>query len=141
MNTPTTLPLHGLRVVEFTHMVMGPTCGMVLADLGAEVIKVEKHGRGDGIRHVAEYYVRRGAYVAAVNRAKYALEHYPEAPELERTLQILASAYDQLGMLDLAADTRRVLRQSFGDAAATATAEVSDPPRPRVVILKSLSIP
>ena len=34
-------PLHGLRVVEFTHMVMGPTCGMVLADLGAEVIKVE----------------------------------------------------------------------------------------------------
>ncbi|MEI8264803.1 MAG: CaiB/BaiF CoA-transferase family protein [Betaproteobacteria bacterium] len=37
----TTLPLAGLRVVEFTHMVMGPTCGMVLADLGAEVIKVE----------------------------------------------------------------------------------------------------
>ena len=35
------LPLAGLRVVEFTHMVMGPTCGMVLADMGAEVIKVE----------------------------------------------------------------------------------------------------
>src|SRR5450759_5607099 len=35
------LPLKGLRVVEFTHMVMGPTCGMVLADMGAEVIKVE----------------------------------------------------------------------------------------------------
>ena len=34
-------PLHGLRAVEFTHMVMGPTCGMVLADMGAEVIKVE----------------------------------------------------------------------------------------------------
>ncbi len=37
----TSLPLAGLRVIEFTHMVMGPTCGMVLADLGAEVIKVE----------------------------------------------------------------------------------------------------
>lgn len=35
------LPLAGIRVVEFSHMVMGPTCGMVLADLGAEVIKVE----------------------------------------------------------------------------------------------------
>ena len=36
-----TLPYEGVRVVEFTHMVMGPTCGMILADLGAEVIKVE----------------------------------------------------------------------------------------------------
>jgi crotonobetainyl-CoA:carnitine CoA-transferase CaiB-like acyl-CoA transferase len=36
-----TLPLSGIRVVEFTHMVMGPTCGLVLGDLGAEVIKVE----------------------------------------------------------------------------------------------------
>ena len=42
MNSPNTpQPLKGLRVVEFTHMVMGPTCGMVLADMGAEVIKVE----------------------------------------------------------------------------------------------------
>ena len=41
MTEPTSLPLAGVRVVEFTHMVMGPTCGMVLADLGAEVVKVE----------------------------------------------------------------------------------------------------
>jgi crotonobetainyl-CoA:carnitine CoA-transferase CaiB-like acyl-CoA transferase len=41
MSAATHQPLAGLKVVEFTHMVMGPTCGMVLADLGAEVIKVE----------------------------------------------------------------------------------------------------
>lgn len=46
-----TLPLAGVRVVEFTHMVMGPTCGMILADLGAEVIKIEPPG-GDKTRNL-----------------------------------------------------------------------------------------
>jgi outer membrane protein assembly factor BamD len=75
--------------------------------------------------HVADYYVRRGAYVAAINRAKYALEHYPEAPQLEKTLQLLVVAYEQLGMNDLAADSRRVLRETFGDAAATAQLQLN----------------
>ncbi|HMC14485.1 MAG TPA: CaiB/BaiF CoA-transferase family protein [Albitalea sp.] len=50
-SSSTGLPLEGLRVVEFTHMVMGPTCGMILADLGAEVIKVEPPG-GDKTRQL-----------------------------------------------------------------------------------------
>ncbi|WP_198968659.1 CaiB/BaiF CoA transferase family protein [Xylophilus sp. ASV27] len=50
-DTPRRLPLQGIRVVEFTHMVMGPTCGMVLADMGAEVIKVEPI-EGDRTRHL-----------------------------------------------------------------------------------------
>jgi crotonobetainyl-CoA:carnitine CoA-transferase CaiB-like acyl-CoA transferase len=49
--SPRCLPLEGLKVVEFTHMVMGPTCGMVLADLGADVLKVEPI-EGDRTRHL-----------------------------------------------------------------------------------------
>lgn len=53
MNAPINkrLPLEGVRVVEFVHMVMGPTCGLVLADLGAEVIKIEPAG-GDNTRRL-----------------------------------------------------------------------------------------
>jgi outer membrane protein assembly factor BamD len=67
--------------------------------------------------HVARYYIRRGAYVAAVNRAKYAIEHYPGAPQLEDSLGIMIEAYGLMGMDDLAADTERVLERSFGDGA------------------------
>ena len=45
------LPLAGVRVVELTHMVMGPTCGMILGDLGADVIKVEPLA-GDNTRRL-----------------------------------------------------------------------------------------
>jgi crotonobetainyl-CoA:carnitine CoA-transferase CaiB-like acyl-CoA transferase len=47
-----TTPLAGLRIVEFTHMVMGPTVGMTLADLGAEVVKVEPAPSGDSTRYL-----------------------------------------------------------------------------------------
>ena len=77
--------------------------------------------------HVAQYYIDRGAYVAAVSRAKYAIERYPGAPELEESLHLMAIAYTELGMNDLAADTRRVLNESFGDE--TATAQLTPPPQ------------
>lgn len=67
--------------------------------------------------HVARYYIRRGAYVAAANRAKYAVEQYPGAPQLEESLQLMAEAYRQLGMDDLAVDAERVLRENFGGGA------------------------
>ena len=63
--------------------------------------------------HVAGYYIDRGAYVAAVNRAKYAIEHYPGAPALEDSLTLLARAYSLLGLSDLAADAQRVFALNF----------------------------
>ena len=50
MNLP--LPLRGIRVVEFSHMVMGPSCGLIFADLGAEVIKVEPGPQGENGRRL-----------------------------------------------------------------------------------------
>ncbi|MGZ5216806.1 MAG: CaiB/BaiF CoA transferase family protein, partial [Caldimonas sp.] len=69
MSQAQALPLAGVRVVEFTHMVMGPTCGMILGDLGAEVIKVEPLG-GDNTRKL----VGAGAgFFALFNRNKKSL--------------------------------------------------------------------
>ena len=47
-----TLPLAGIKVVEFSHMVMGPSCGLILGDLGADVIKIEPLGAGDNTRRI-----------------------------------------------------------------------------------------
>jgi len=65
---------------------------------------------------VADYYLRRGAYVAALNRAKNALETYNGAESNAESLRILIEAYEQLGMDDLAADARRVLQLNFPDS-------------------------
>ena len=85
LSTDPALPLTGLRVVEFTHMVMGPTCGMVLADLGAEVIKVEPI-EGDRTRHL----LGAGAgFFPMFNRNKKSIAidlHQPEGAALARRL-------------------------------------------------------
>jgi outer membrane protein assembly factor BamD len=65
--------------------------------------------------HVADYYIERQAYVAAANRAKFAVENFPGAPALEESLNIMIKAYKKLGMVDLANDAQRVLRETFGD--------------------------
>ncbi|MGI9201365.1 MAG: outer membrane protein assembly factor BamD [Woeseiaceae bacterium] len=65
--------------------------------------------------HVADYYLRRGAFVAALNRAQRALEDYNGAAGNERSLEIMAEAYEELGMIDMAADTRRVLATNYPD--------------------------
>jgi crotonobetainyl-CoA:carnitine CoA-transferase CaiB-like acyl-CoA transferase len=88
-HTPHRLPLEGLRVVEFTHMVMGPTCGMVLADMGAEVIKVEPI-EGDRTRHL----LGAGAgFFPMFNRNKKSIAidlHQPQGAAVARQLALTA---------------------------------------------------
>ena len=63
--------------------------------------------------HVARYYMKRGAHVAAVNRAQFALKTYPQAPANEEGLVILVKAYDEMGMKDLRDDAERVMMKNF----------------------------
>nr|WP_315229739.1 CaiB/BaiF CoA-transferase family protein [uncultured Albidiferax sp.] len=93
MSETKALPYAHIRVVEFTHMVMGPTCGLVLGDLGAEVIKVEPigHGReGDSTRQL----LGSGAgFFALFNRNKKSLALDLQTPEgKEAALRLIATA-------------------------------------------------
>jgi outer membrane protein assembly factor BamD len=66
--------------------------------------------------HVARYYMKRGAYVAAVNRVQFAIKTYPLAPANEEGLVILVQAYDKMGIPALRDDADRVLRKNFPDS-------------------------
>ena len=66
--------------------------------------------------HVARYYMKRGAYIAAANRAQYAIEHYPQAPAVQEAMALLVRAYDALGMTDLRDSAERVLLKNFPDS-------------------------
>jgi outer membrane protein assembly factor BamD len=63
--------------------------------------------------HVARYYMKRGAYVAAANRAQFAVRTYPDAPANEEALFIMVKAYDALGLNDLRDGSERVMKKNF----------------------------
>lgn len=63
--------------------------------------------------HVARYYMKRQAYLAAVNRCKYVLVEYPDSPSQEEALVIMISAYDLMGMEDYKNDAIRVLKANY----------------------------
>ncbi|WP_233863377.1 outer membrane protein assembly factor BamD [Paraburkholderia adhaesiva] len=66
--------------------------------------------------HAADYYYRRGAYVAAINRAQLAIKEYQSAPAIEDALHIMILSYQKLDQPQLAEDTRRVLAATFPDS-------------------------
>lgn len=63
--------------------------------------------------HVARFYMSREAYLAAANRAKYVVEHFPKTPAVKEALTIMVTAYDLLELKDLADQARRVLEHNY----------------------------
>jgi outer membrane protein assembly factor BamD len=77
--------------------------------------------------HVARYYIKRGAYVAAAQRAKGAIEQYDGAPAIRDALQIMISAYDHLNLKPLADQTRQVYKTNFSGDVLRAEADTRKP--------------
>ncbi len=76
--------------------------------------------------HVARYYLKREAYVAAANRAKNVVTNYPETPSIEEALAIMVVAYDKLGIKDLRDDALRVLKLNYPNSKYAKGVELSD---------------
>jgi crotonobetainyl-CoA:carnitine CoA-transferase CaiB-like acyl-CoA transferase len=88
-----TLPLDGVRVVEYAQYVAGPLCGVLLADLGADVVKVEPPA-GDGYRHVLPVAPGLGRYFIPLNRGKRSVVADLKTEEgLEASARLLGSAH------------------------------------------------
>ena len=87
-----TLPLEGVRVVEYAQYVAGPLCGVLLADLGADVVKVEPPS-GDGYRHVMPVAPGVGRYFVPLNRGKRSVVvDLKTSGGLENSARLLRSA-------------------------------------------------
>jgi outer membrane protein assembly factor BamD len=80
--------------------------------------------------HVARYYFRRGAYVAAANRAQQTVQEFQQSPSVEEALFIMVSSYERLGLSPLRDDAARVLRQNFPNSAYLTANGVQDKPKP-----------
>ncbi|HSV92222.1 MAG TPA: CaiB/BaiF CoA-transferase family protein [Desulfobacterales bacterium] len=90
MTSDNALPLHGIRVLELGHTIMGPTAGLVLADLGADVYKVERTGRGDDTRWLKGF---GAGFFTYFNRNKKSVSiDLKSAPGRELLLRLIESA-------------------------------------------------
>lgn len=63
--------------------------------------------------YIADYYLRRGAFLAAANRGKYVVEYFRDSPYIEQALEVMIESYDKLGLQKLKEDTYQVLKLNF----------------------------
>jgi CoA:oxalate CoA-transferase len=89
-------PLAGITVVDLTRILSGPYCTMMLADLGARVIKVERPGTGDDARAFGPFTAAGSAYFASVNRGKESIDLDLKRPEDRRVFEALIDRADVL---------------------------------------------
>ena len=92
-------PLAGLRVLDFTRILAGPTCTQLLGDLGADVIKVERRGEGDDTRKWGPPYLKikgqdTAAYYLSSNRNKRSLTLDPASPQGREVVAKLVKTAD-----------------------------------------------
>ncbi|MCY1214438.1 Acetyl-CoA:oxalate CoA-transferase [compost metagenome] len=90
------LPLAGITVVDLTRVLAGPYCTMMLADLGARVIKIENPDGGDDSRHVGPFVDGESAYFASINRNKESIALDLKNPEDRKVLEKMLESADVL---------------------------------------------
>ena len=108
------LPLAGIRVLEFSHAVLGPACGVILADLGAEVIKVEPAPAGDPTRQLKGFGM---GYFPMFNRNKKSIAVNVKTPEGKEIIHKLLVETDVL--------VKRIISQPRALSSAAATSRAS----------------
>jgi CoA:oxalate CoA-transferase len=96
MASPSAGPLSGFRIVDLTRVLAGPYCTMVLADLGARVIKVEAPGTGDDARHIGPFVGQRSAYFESLNRGKQSIALDLKEPRDREIFERLVARADVL---------------------------------------------
>lgn len=119
------LPLEGIRVVAVEHAVAGPLCTRYLADLGADVIKIERVGEGDFARGYDEYVRGLSSYFVWLNRGKRSLTLDVKHPEARPVLDRLAASADVI-VQNLAPGAARRIGLSF---------EALSPAHPGIVVV------
>ena len=94
-------PLNGVTIVDFSRILSGPYATMILADLGAAVIKVERPGKGDDARRLPPLKDGKSAYFAAVNRGKRSIALDLDVEADRALLDRIDAVKDNAGALEL----------------------------------------